>query len=105
MENAEKLDLRVLLWTKQCKKGTVHVPLRNPLSTSSDGNIPTCFVLMFCPFHQETSGLQCTIKEDIQNQQALPVLFLLNHASAHTCIHTSSSVSLSKHINYNFRTH
>jgi len=53
------------------KVGTVHVPRRNPLSTSSDGNIPTCFVLMFCPFHQETSGLQWKIRENNQERSAV----------------------------------
>lgn len=69
---------------KEYKKCTVHVPRRNPLSTSSDGNIPTRFVLMFCPFHQETSGLQWSITEGNQRKSAV----FQNDASAHIhCTH------------------
>ena len=49
-----------LIWYTKLKKNSI--PRRNPLSTSSEGNIPTHFVLMFCPFHHETSGLQMANK-------------------------------------------
>ena len=59
-----RLQVKARSLRKKRKKNE-WLPRLNPFSTSSEGNIPTCFVLMFWPRHHEDSGLK--IWQEITN--------------------------------------